>query len=313
MGRLARQPVQTLGSWVEEWSAFTLFTLKPGTAALYRSLLRSRILPTFGDLPLAEIDGLMIRRWVADMHSDGLSPSRSRQALALFSQIFATAESCGATVGNPCSGVKLPRVRPYEALFLSPPDVECLAAAVPAQYRSLIHVLAYGGLRWGEASALRRKRIDLDGARLVVSESVTKVNGRLIWGETKAKRIRSVTIPPFLVDELRSQLETVHRLPDALVYKSPRGRTLEGDNFRRYIWAPSLRRAGLPPRLRIHDLRHTCAAILIGQGVHPKAIQHHLGHATIDITMDRYGHLLPDQVKDVGAQLQAAREGTASE
>jgi integrase len=73
------------------------------------------------------------------------------------------------------------------------------------------------------------------------------------------------------------------------------------------------RAAGLPHTLRIHDLRHTCATTLIDRGVHPKAIQHHLGHANIDITMDRYGHPLPDQFNDVAAQLDAAyRQGTAS-
>lgn len=79
------------------------------------------------------------------------------------------------------------------------------------------------------------------------------------------------------------------------------------------MWWPSLERAGLPHTLRIHDLPHTCATTLIDRGVHPKAIQHHLGHANIDITMDRYGHLLPDQFNDVAAQLDAAyRQGTAS-
>jgi hypothetical protein len=77
-------------------------------------------------------------------------------------------------------------------------------------------------------------------------------------------------------------------------------------NFRRRVWWPGLERAGLPHELRIHDLRHTCATMLISRGVHPKAIQHHLGHANIDITMNRYGHLLPDQLNDLAAQLDAA-------
>ncbi len=312
MARLAHSRVRTLSTWAEEWSSFSMITLKPGTAATYRSLLRSRVLPSFGHLPLPEIDGLMVRRWVVDMNSDGLSPSRIRQAMSLLSQLFASAQECGVASSNPCIGVKVPRVRPYDALFLTAHEVERLARAVPTRYQSLIHVLAYGGLRWGEAAGLKRKRLDLEGARIVVAESVTKVNGHLVWGETKSKRVRNVTIPRFLVDELRSHVATINSSPDSLVYESPRGYTLQVDNFRRRVWTPSLQHAVLPPGLRIHDLRHTCAAILISQGVHPKAIQHHLGHATIDITMNRYGHLLPDQVKDVGARLQSAREAAAS-
>src|SRR3954452_23132265 len=110
MARLSRSRAPTLGSWVEEWTAFSLFRLKPGTAALYRSILRSRILPTFGDLPLSEIEGLMIRRWVAAMAADGLSSSRIRQAFALLNQIFISAIECGKASMNPCTGVRVAAV-----------------------------------------------------------------------------------------------------------------------------------------------------------------------------------------------------------
>jgi integrase len=101
--------------------------------------------------------------------------------------------------------------------------------------------------------------------------------------------------------------------PDALMFTAPKGGPLRLANFRRRVWWPSLERAGLPHTLRIHDLRHTCATTLISRGVHPKAIQHHLGHANIDITMDRYGHPLPEQFNDVAAQLDAAHtQGKAS-
>ena len=207
---------------------------------------------------------------------------------------------------DPCAGVKLPRIKGNETLFLNPREVERLADAVPRRYRALIHVLAYGGLRWGEAAALRRKRIDPDSARITVAESLADVNGILHFGETKTNRIRNVAIPAFLVEELRAHLATIQEDQEALVFTSPRGSPLRVSNFRRRVWWPGLERAGLPHELRIHDLRHTCATMLISRGVHPKAIQHHLGHANIDITMNRYGHLLPDQFNDLAAQLDAA-------
>jgi integrase len=65
--------------------------------------------------------------------------------------------------------------------------------------------------------------------------------------------------------------------------------------------------AGLPAQVRFHDLRHTCAALLIAQGAHPKAIQAHLGHSSIQVTMDRYGHLFPDALEQLADRLDAAR------
>ena len=78
---------------------------------------------------------------------------------------------------------------------LTAEEVKRLAAAVPAQYRPLVHVLAYGGLRWGEAIALRRRRRDLDAGRLIVAESIADVNGRAVFGQTKTYRVRKTRIP----------------------------------------------------------------------------------------------------------------------
>lgn len=77
------------------------------------------------------------------------------------------------------------------------------------------------------------------------------------------------------------------------------------NNFRRRYWKPALTAAGLNKSLRFHDLRHTCASILIAQGAHPKEIQSRLGHSSITTTMDRYGHLFPS----LGAQLETALDG----
>ena len=298
--------------WASEWMAFSSLAVKPTTVASYQSLLRSRILPTFGDIPLGDVDSLMVRRWISEMNAAGLSASRIQQAHRLLGQLFRSAVECRLVDNDPCIGVKLPRIKGKETLFLNPREVERLADSVPRAYRALVHVLAYGGLRWGEAAALRRKRIDPDSARITVAESLADVNGVLHFGETKTNRIRNVAIPAFLVEDLRAHLATIQEDQEALVFTSPRGSLLRVSNFRRRVWWPGLERAQLPHELRIHDLRHTCATMLISLGVHPKAIQHHLGHANIDITMNRYGHLLPDQFNDVAAQLDAAHSQTTT-
>jgi integrase len=291
-----------LEAWSKEYLGFSVH-LKPKTRVGYESLLKTRILPTFGALPLDGIQGLAIRRWVAEMHGDGLSASRIQQSYRLVSQILTSAIECGVLDRNPSLGVKLPRAVRREMACLTAEEVERLADAVRTPYRPLIHVLAYGGLRWGEAVALRRRRCDLDSSRLIVAESLADVNGRAIFGDTKTHRVRKTRIPQFLVEELMTHLENVDLAPESLLFTAPRGGPLRIANFRHRVWWPALEVAQLPRSMRIHDLRHGCASLLIRQGVHPKAIQHHLGHATMAITMDRYGHLLPDQLDDLASQL----------
>jgi integrase len=292
----------TLEAWSNEWLGFSVH-LKPKTRVGYESLLRTRILPAFGTLSLESIDGLAIRRWVARMHAEGLSASRTQQSYRLLSQMLSSAIDCGLLDRNPSHGVKLPRSVRSEMTCLTAAEVERLTTAIASAYRPLIHILAYGGLRWGEATALRRNRCDLDAHRLIVAESLADVNGRVVFGETKTHRVRKTRLPDFLVEELRVHLETVGAEPVALLFTAPRGGPLRIANFRRRVWWPALEVADLPHSTRIHDLRHTCASLLIRQGVHPKAIQSHLGHASIQITMDRYGHLLPDQFDDLASRL----------
>lgn len=95
--------------------------------------------------------------------------------------------------------------------------------------------------------------------------------------------------------------------PDALVFTTQEGSPLRNSNFRRRVWQPALTDAGLPHGLRIHDLRHTCASLLIAQGAHPKAVQVHLGHSSISVTMDRYGHLFPSDMEALAAALDGVR------
>jgi integrase len=160
----------------------------------------------------------------------------------------------------------------------------------------------------GEASVAHSRTSHAAESQIrdVVAAFRQDVNGILHFGERKTNRIRNVAIPAFLVEDLRAHLSTIREEQEALVFTSPKGSPLRLSNFRRRVWWPGLEQAGLPHELRIHDLRHTCATMLIGRGVHPKAIQHRLGHANIDITMNRYGHLLPDQFNDLAAQLDAA-------
>jgi integrase len=188
-----------------------------------------------------------------------------------------------------------------------------MSSQISVKNRTLIYVLAYGGVRWGEAAAIRRKRCDLLRGRTEVSESLAEVGAALHFGPTKTHQARTVTLPLFLRTMLNRHLQGVPSDPGALVFTAPGGGPLRLTNFRRRVWVPALRAAKLSERVRIHDLRHTCASLLIAQGEHSKAIQEHLGHSSIQVTIDRYGHLFPDQQEHLAEALESTYQAAAKD
>ena len=294
------------GDWAEGWLTNRIH-LKPKTFSGYESLLKVHILPRFGSSRLDRIDSLSIEEWVADLKASGLSASRIRQAHNVLSQILKTAVRSRYLAANSAEGIDLPRKPRREQLFLSPAEVDQLANEVEDQYRALVYVFAYGALRWGEAAALRRRRVDVLRGKLEVAESLSEVGGELHFGPTKNYRNRVVTLLKFLREMLNHHLLTHSaQEPDALVFTASNGSPLRNSNFSSNVWRPAVRAAGLPEGLRVHDLRHTAVAILISQGVHPEAIKRFLGHSSIMVTMDIYGHLFPSEQEALAQALDDA-------
>jgi integrase len=175
--------------------------------------------------------------------------------------------------------------------FLTTEEVSILADAIERQYRAFILTAAYTGCRFGELAGLRRHRLDLARRTLTVTESLAEVNGyvHVTPPKTTAGR-RRIALPEGLCQELADHLEEWPPSSDGLVFTAQRGGPLLNRNFRDRIWVPAVR-ASVGEPMRFHDLRHTHAAILIAQGEHPKVIQHRLGHSSIKVTLDTYGHL----------------------
>lgn len=302
----------TFAERAKGWSAARV-GLKAKTRAGDDSLLRTHVLPEFGELPCNRIERSQGREWIARLQAQGLSASRIRQAYFVVNMILDEAVEDRALARNPLRGLDLPRIPRREMRFLSSEEVGRLAESVPDLYRPLIFVLAYGGVRVGEALALRRKRCDLLRSRLVIAESLADVNGTLHFGATKTHQVRTVRLPGFLRDLLAEHLAgNVANDPEALVFTSTEGAPIRLSNWRRRVWERALQRAGLPSDLRIHDLRHTAAALLIHQGAHPKQIQAHLGHASITTTLDRYGHLFDDDMDRLADGLEATYQAAKS-
>ena len=294
----------TFAEWALRWDKANP-ARKPTTADARTRLLALYVLPAFGSKQLASIRPIDVQEFVAGLEERGLSASRVRNAYFVFKPCIEAAVTSGFIARTPCIGIKLPRSIPREMSFLSVEQVRAVAGSAPERDQCLIYVLALGGLRWGEAVALRRGRLNLLRGRVEVREAVSEVNGCLYYGEPKSYEHRSVVLPRFVVEMLAQHMAGVGAHPRSLVFTSPEGDALRSPNWRRRVWAPALQTAGLPATVRIHDLRHTAAALLIAQGAHPKAIQAHLGHASITTTLDRYGHIFPDSQDEIAAALDA--------
>jgi integrase len=287
-----RQSRTTFGQWAKEWLATTVH-LKPKTQVSYESILNRRVLPKFGAARIGAIEQVDVRRFVAELVDAGDEPGTVRNTFNVLRLVFGTAVGSGAIRVNPCTGVRLPKSKRSEMLFLEPSQILDLADAITPPFGTLVMFAAYTGLRAGEIGAMRVGRLDLLRGSSEVSESLADVKGKLVFGPTKTYAHRSVRLPRFLCDELGAYLADRPTTADALLFSGPTGAPLRHNLFYARHFKPAVVRAGLPPALRFHDLRHTCAALLIAQGAHPKAIMERLGHSTIQVTLDRYGHLLP--------------------
>jgi integrase len=209
----------------------------------------------------------------------------------------------GRLARNAASGVDLPRLPTTDRRYLDHSQLADLADRC-GPHRVLVLLLGYTGLRWGEAAALRVRRVDLLRGRIEVAESVTEVEGRQVFGPPKSHARRWVPVPRFLREDLADQL--AGRAPDDFLFPSRAGTAMRVNNFRRDWFDRAADAAGLPG-LVPHELRHTAASLAIASGASIKGVQSMHGHASAAMTLDRYGHLFGDELDAVADRMDAAR------
>lgn len=325
---------EVAAAWQGTW-----LDLEPKTKAGYRAILNRHVIPRWGEVRIGAVTPEAIQKWINDL-AVIREPNTVRRVYSVLRAVLKVAVERRYLLTNPCDAVKLPRSTAAavdQRVILSPDEVAALAKAITPHFRLLIYAAAYTGLRAGELGALRRRDVDLLHGTLTVERGLKDVSGLLIFGPTKTAKARRVVLPSFLNAMFLHHLDSMDGGPDALVFRSPDGGTLRHGNFYGRHFKPTVKRrycigcdaavrvedakcmacAGgdlryvLPPEkhsLRFHDLRHTCASMLIAAGAHPKAIQEHLGHADIQTTFNVYGHLLPSAQEALGAALDAAYE-----
>lgn len=294
---------------VREWSETWLHGLtgkKPKTLSGYESILRSRLLPKFGDHQLRQVTPAGVRSWMAEMAAEGLSPASIRQQRQVLHAMLEVGVADGLLGRNPTAHVKAPSVSRRRQLFLTAEQLARLADACEERQEGagvLVRFLGYSGLRWGEAVALRRSAINLDRRRVRVKESATEVGGKLEWGTPKTHEARSVILPAFLCTRLASHVDGMS--PNDLVFRASRGGPLRSSNFRRDVWTAACAESAMPEGLLVHDLRDTAASLAISAGASIKAVQRMLGHASASMTLDVYASLFEEDLEELADRLDA--------
>jgi integrase len=316
-GLLRAPSPSTLAEAAEEWleraTAGVIRTrsgdpYKPAAIRAYRHALGCRILPHFGHKRLSDLSAIMLQDFIDELLSAGRSPSTIRNALLPLRAIYRRAHQRGQVPVNPTLKLALPAVRSSRDRVARADEAAALLAALPASERGLWATALYAGLRMGELQALDWADIDLDHNLIRVERSWDRQAGYIEPKSRAGKR----RVP--LTQTLRGHLLN-HRLQQRAgghgrVFPNTRGGafTPSVTNQRaKTAWAA----AGLNP-ISLHECRHTYAAYMIAAGVNPKALSTYMGHSSITITLDRYGHLLPGNEHEAAGLLDAWLEAAAS-
>lgn len=276
----------TVRVWAARWLAAVSPQLKHKTQASYRSLINSRINPALGDRELSSLRPITVTEWVASMRTAGLSPSRIRQAYRVLSQLMAAAVDNDLIAQTPCRGVRLPRMPQTEPHILTPLEALRLVQHAAPPHDLLIALLAFAGLRVGEAFALRRGDVDVAGRVVCVNENLAEANGALVFDTPKSHQARTLRIAPSLAVRLGRYLDALSGEEDTLLFTNSTGRPLRYNQWRKAHFDKAVAAAGLK-NVTPHDLRASHGTWVADRfGVMTAA--HRLGHSNASVTTRHY-------------------------
>jgi integrase len=300
----------TLADYLTDWlQTHAELHCRPRTAEGYRFIVDRHLIPVLGEIQLSELRPQHISSYCSKAVRRGLSNRTVLHDFRLLHKVLKDGVKLGLIAVNPCDSVDPPRPVDKEMKFLCPDEVDKFFSTVreaPWPYYYLFYTMLFTGLRRSEALALIWGNLDLDLCALSVSQTLYKLSGGqyVIQPPKTRKSRRQVTMPPSLALLLRDYKEQVETrrfllgrpLSDTdFVFAHPDGGPLDPSSVT-HTFLKTVRRAGLEG-LRLHDLRHSYASLMMAAGVNIKVISQSMGHANIGITLDTYGHLLPGMGK----------------
>jgi integrase len=284
------------------------------TADGYAGLLERYIRQPLGHLQLDKVKPLDIQRVYGEMLARGLSARVVRHAHSALHNALKQAVKWGLLSRNPSDLVELPKVLHKERRVLSPEEAqEFLKAAALMPHGLIFEFALLSGMRPEEYLALQWADIDLERGTTQVRRALVRHKKSWCFEEPKTARSRrTVFLPAPLLKKLaahkRTQAEQRLKLGGAwqafdLIFCSEEGTPYSIPNITYRFFRPLLTKAKLP-RIRLYDLRHGCATLLLIAGENPKVVSERLGHSTVALTLDIYSHVLPHMQQTASARLE---------
>ncbi len=300
-------PAPTFAEVAERWLTLDAGELKIGTREAYRSIIKQHLLPTFGTCPVAAITVPDVENWWVRLRETRSCRNHLSAIRGILSGIFMRAVAMKIITQNPVDALPKRQGREDRAArhveWLTEPELSqvlTVARAREPRYYPMLLTLATTGVRFGEALGLQVGDVDLARCRLIIRRAIRKRRE----GTPKSGKAREVDVPPSTMAVLRDWIETVRaeaavRGEEACwLFASTTGSPID-DPIPRKALRRVLRAAGIRRRIRPHDLRHTYASLALQQGVPLLVVSRQLGHGSIGVTADVYGHLDPEATRGV--------------
>lgn len=274
---------------------------KPSTVRGYRTSLNERILPLVGGRRLNTITTTDLQEIVDRWQAEGQAPSTIRNSLKPLQAICRRARAREGLALNPTHDLELPVPNPAEVQIVAPTTAAKLLSVLPIEDRAIWSTAIYAGLRYGELRALRWAAVDLASKTIRVRESWDPKEGSIAPKTRTSKR--TTPMPEVVKASLAELRANRGPTPDGdLVFAAEDGSPFHAATIYRRAdraWVA----AGIPGRLRLHQARHTYASFMIAAGVNAKALSVFMGHSSIKVTFDLYGHLMPGTEAEAAALL----------
>ncbi len=297
----------TVGEYLDRWlSQAVKPTTAPATHARYKAAVENQLKPKIGGLRLTMIRPIHVEQLYRSLDEDGCSARGQQLAGITLGRALKHAVRLRLIAFNPVREVDKPRVPKTELSVWDRSQASTFLQAAAGDRLEALYVVALGvGLRQGELLGLQWPDVDFDAGTLTVRRSLEELSGKLRLKETKTGRGRRIDLPQFVAAALsrhRAAMLAEGHIA-APVFCDTQGGFLRKGNLSRRSFVPLVAKSGLPP-IRFHDLRHTCATLLLSEGVNPKIVAEILGHSKVQVTLDTYSHVLPTMQRDAAARMQ---------
>jgi integrase len=292
----------SVGLYLERWLDSIQPTLRESTWERYESLTHLHIEPALGKVRLDKLNALQVQSLYRAKLNAGLSTGTVRHLHVILLSALKQAVKWNLIKHNVCESVTPPRWQKPEIQPLSPEQVKTLLGAAKDEPLYPLYVLACTtGMRQSELLALAWDCVDLAVGTVQVKRTVWK--GKISSPKTP-RSVRTIRLSRMAIHALEEHRKKHNGC--AWVFPNQVGKPMDRHGFSNRRWKPLLKQAGLPHTVRFHDLRHTCATLLLSQGINPKVISDMLGHSDVGFTLSVYAHVLPSMQQDAADSMDKA-------